>query len=237
MTRPDDRLKAWRRSLDPSLAIAYPVSHPVTTLMGIADRLQAVRNVLDTLDAEQPEDRQFGLALANMAADYAVRLLGHLGLIDGGAGPPLTTLKMADLVLGNLVVATEGHIHDHRQVARQEEEAAGDPLPTQPETPTAVNSSGGLEIDSDTFTVRYKGKSCFLGDAMMAFRLLVRLAKSPGVRISHHELAADVWGDEHTETATIHKQASILKKRLGAAGMEGVVIDAKVHGHYALMLS
>ena len=90
-------------------------------------------------------------------------------------------------------------------------------------------------IDRDRFTVSYGGKSCFLGNTML-FRLMERLAHSPGIYIPHHTIAEDVWGDEGTDSRSIHKQASLLRLQLCAAGIDTIVIDGKTRGHYRLIL-
>ena len=48
MTESDkpDPLAVWRRGLDPSLILAYPLVRPVTTLQGLEDRLTAVEELV-----------------------------------------------------------------------------------------------------------------------------------------------------------------------------------------------
>ena len=58
-----DPLAVWRRGLDPSLILAYPLVRPVTTLLTVEDRLTAVGNWLRTLHDDRPDEREQGLAV------------------------------------------------------------------------------------------------------------------------------------------------------------------------------
>jgi hypothetical protein len=232
----------WRQQLDPSLILAYPLVRPITTLMTVEDRLVAVGNWLGTLHDDRPDERKQGVAVANLAVAFAFKLLGHLGLEDtDGPDPPITNLQMAQLAIANLLAVARAHLVETRNFAalqdRDVEEMLADASAQSGglETAAAPTPSGKLEIDPNTFTVWYKGKSCELGNTV-SFHLLVRLNQSPTTAISYQTLADEVWGDEHTETAAIHKQASILGKKLRAAGLEGVKIDGSLKGHYRLIL-
>ncbi len=215
----------------------------------------AVGNWLGTLHDDRPDEREQGVAVGNLAVDFAFRLLDHLGLEDGdGPDPPSTNLQMAQLAVGNLLVVVRAHLTEIRTFAALQDDddleklVADAPVPSgglettdaapqssKQETTAAPTPSGGLIIDRNTFTVSYKGNSCFLGNKTM-FHLLVRLNQSPSTPVSYHTLAQDVWGDDLTTDWTIQKQANLLKKKLRAEGLQGVEIDGSVKGHYSLIL-
>ena len=100
-----------------------------------------------------------------------------------------------------------------------------------PPTPAANK----LEIDRDTFTVSYRGQTCKLGNTV-PFRLLERLNQRPGVYLSITTLIDDVWKDESTESGTVQKTVSLLRKRLNDEGVVGIRIDGSEPGHYSLIL-
>ncbi len=251
-----DPLALWRRALDPSLILAYPLVRPVTTLQGVEDRLVAVGNWLGTLHDDRPDEREQGVAVGNLASDFALRLLDHLGLVvNDGPSPPITNLEMGRLAVGNLLAVVRIHLVEIRNFAALQNDdqdleklVADAPVPSDGmeivdaptpsgglETTAAPAQSSKLEINPTTFRVSYKGNSCFLGNKTM-FHLLVRLNQSPGTPVSYHTLAQDVWGDDLTTDWTIQKQANLLKKKLRADGLEGVEIDGSVKGHYCLIL-
>ena len=64
-------------------------------------------------------------------------------------------------------------------------------------------------IDHGTFSVKYNGKTCYLGNSL-PFRLFERLYKTPGIFIHYDNLKQDVWGNEDVNDEALQRQASIL---------------------------
>ena len=258
-----DPVAVWRRGLDPSLILAYPLVRPVTTLQAVEDRLVAVGNWLGTLHDDRPDEREQGLAVGNLAVDFAFRLLDHLGLeVNDGPAPPITNLEMADLpletcwplfVLILLRFATSPPFKTTIRILKSWSNRLRNRAAWKPQmrlrsranrrpqrigrfgNHSSASRSGKFDNQPNTFTVSYKGKSCFLGNKTM-FHLLVRLNQSPSTPVSYHTLAQDVWGDDLTTDWTIQKQANLLKKKLRAEGLQGVEINGSVKGHYSLIL-
>ena len=136
-----DPLAVWRRGLDPSLILAYPLVRPVTTLLTVEDRLTAVGNWLRTLHDDRPDEREQGLAVAHLAVDFACRLLDHLGLVvNDGPSPPITNLEMGRLAVGNLLAVVRAHLVEIRNFAALQND---DQDLEQMELPAQF---GGLEI-------------------------------------------------------------------------------------------
>jgi hypothetical protein len=91
-----------------------------------------------------------------------------------------------------------------------------------------------LEVDPDRFEARLGRRRCELGNTM-EFRLLAWLAGRPGAYVSVEDLAEHVWGDDRTEKNTIQRTVSNLRRRLRAAGIDGLDIDGRQPGHYRLL--
>lgn len=227
----NDPLDIWRHDLDPMPILGDPHVRLDSTLMALAEKLGAVWNLLTTLNDAAPEERQHGVEVANMAARYAFQVLSQFGLADGDTPPPqFINLQMARLAITNILARVRGELEEWILAAKD------DDAPAQSNTaPRADSRTGGLVIDHNTFTVHYRGQSCKLGNSV-AFRLMERLAASPGICIPHQTLAEEVWADDDTETAAIHKQASILGNKLKTAGLDALVIDGRITGHYRLIL-
>jgi hypothetical protein len=231
-----DALTIWRHDLDPRPIINDPYVPPTSTLAGMADRLAAVAKVLATLDNEKSEERLFGLEVAGMAVSFACKVLQHLGLETPNSSPALLNLKMAALVVQNLLAAVNGHLEDRQRAVHAQPEAAAEMViaPAQPaaaaegaaDQQPAPTKAAGLIIDPNTFTVSYKGQDGFFGN-VLAFRLLTRLAESPGVYVALNILKWDVWADEDISDARVQRQISTIRKRLREAEIEGIEIDQK----------
>ena len=196
------------------------------------------------------------MLVAKLAVDYAFRLLDHLKLEDNdGPEVPITNLEMGRLVIGNLLAAVRAHLVDMRTFAALQDDddleklVADAPAPSggweTEDAPTtsggshtadAAAQSSGLEIDSNTFTVRYKkGKPCLLGNKRM-FHLLKRLAKAPGIYISIKILIDDVWHGKEVSDEAVQRQVSTLRTVLKAKGIDGIEINGSQQGHYRLIL-
>lgn len=91
--------------------------------------------------------------------------------------------------------------------------------------------------DPDILAVRWKGKTCFLGNTL-AFRLFARLARRPNHFLSHDLLLDEVWECRVTKEA-MRSVVKTLKQKLRQAGMEDLA--AAIDGHrrecYGLILA
>lgn len=101
---------------------------------------------------------------------------------------------------------------------------------------TGMPKSDLPAADQTTFTVIWRGRSCFLGNTLL-FRLVERLVRSPNRYVSHVDLLDDVW-DGQREGSTIRGVAKRLRDQLAKDGMEDLAqsIDGSITGHYGLML-
>lgn len=91
-----------------------------------------------------------------------------------------------------------------------------------------------LRIDRTTYTVRWRGGSCFLGSTM-GFRLLERLARRPNEFISTVRLLDELWGGTRTPS-TVRSTVWGLRTKLRSAGLQELadLIDGSSAGHYRL---
>ena len=91
-------------------------------------------------------------------------------------------------------------------------------------------------IDRTTFTVAWKGKSCYLGCTIL-FRLIERLARNPNHLVAHQALLDGVWNGPRSGSAIRNAVAS-LRSKLVAAEMPDLAgaIDSRTRGHLGLML-
>ena len=103
-------LQYWQHYLDPSPILGDPHVPLPSTLMGVADRLNAVLGLLGTLSDEQAEEKNHGVAVAGMAVGFAMKVLRHLGLGDDSPAPSPANLKMAKLALDNLLATVEFYL-------------------------------------------------------------------------------------------------------------------------------
>jgi DNA-binding response OmpR family regulator len=103
-------------------------------------------------------------------------------------------------------------------------------------SPEARPGRHGLVVDHALFTVTFRGKPCFLGNGL-PFRLLDRLARSPGAFVSYEDLLADVWQGRRTDDA-VRSVVKSLRRRLRRAGLAEVAdaVDGSASGHHALRL-
>jgi DNA-binding response OmpR family regulator len=92
----------------------------------------------------------------------------------------------------------------------------------------------GLVLDSEAFMARLGAKECFLGNTR-EFDVLARLLRRPGRFVSHDALRVDVWDDIETETNTIHRTVTNLRRKL-AKKLPEVVIDGSQKKHYRVVV-
>jgi hypothetical protein len=240
-----DSLEIWRHDLDPTAILADPHVPLASTLMDVADRLAAVSNVLATLSDDRPDEKEFGVAVAGMAVQFAVEVLQHLGQEISGPELSLINIKMASLAINNLLAAVDGHLADWQGAAPTQTETTAEMVigPQHLSAATAAADQqtdpakvAGLTIDRNTFTVWYKGTPCTLGNRK-PFQVLERLAKSEGVCVHYDELVKDVWKNKAVSDEAVQRQISTLRIKLRTAGIKGIEIDGKSNpGHYMLIL-
>jgi hypothetical protein len=110
-------------------------------------------------------------------------------------------------------------------------DAPGTPLPSAPQ-----NRLRPI-VDQDTFTVTFRGRTCFLGNTL-PFRLFARLAVRPNVCVARAALLAEVWQGTRSDSS-VRSTVKILRRRLRSAGLTVLAdaIDGSVSGHYRLRLS
>jgi hypothetical protein len=123
-----------------------------------------------------------------------------------------------------------------------EREAAILPADQSESVPQPQSESGSdqdhamLVLSRDDFTVQYRGGTCQLGN-VIAFILLERLNRRPGIYISLDTLITDVWKGTVVSNEAVQKQKSLLKKKLHDAGMSGITIDGRQRHNYRLVLT
>ena len=216
-------LSYWQHHLDYVPILDDPHLPLASMLMGISQRLNAVLNLLTTLSDEQVDEKDYGVAVANMAVKFTLKVLRHLGLGDDSPAPPILNLKMAKMVLTNLHSAVQDHLDQWREGLRNEAHME-----------SAENTFEGLIIDSGTFTLSYKGKTCELGNTL-SFKLIKRLSEAKGIFLSLRELIQDVWLGKEVSDEAVQKQISILRGKLKAEGIEGIEFESQPQ-NYRLVL-
>jgi DNA-binding response OmpR family regulator len=94
-----------------------------------------------------------------------------------------------------------------------------------------------LLIDRAVFSVKFKGKACFLGNRL-PFKLLARLAQRPNTYVSYKELLSEAWDDVIVSESAIRSVVRNLRNKLRQAGLADLAraIDGTVPRHYALKL-
>ncbi len=89
---------------------------------------------------------------------------------------------------------------------------------------------GLLTVDPHSRTASHAGKP--LGLTRMEFALLDQLASDPERVFTKHELLRDVWGfRSEGRTGTVDAHACRLRKRLAAAGADGLVVSVRGVGY------
>ncbi len=120
------------------------------------------------------------------------------------------------------------------------DELALDPLTyfqTRTSLPAAEPGKAPPLIDRASFSVNFRGKTCFLGNHL-PFQFLARLAERPNAYVSYEDLLADVWGRTVSDSS-VRSVAKELRQRLRRGGLADLAdaVDGSEAGHYALKLN
>lgn len=107
---------------------------------------------------------------------------------------------------------------------------AGPPTPTTPAPGPSKPAA-----DRETFSVKYKQGVCELGNTN-EFRFFERLARRPGIYVTHNDLFTDVWQGQVRTKSVLTKTASCLRRRLRGAGLSALVIDGSEKDNYRLLV-
>lgn len=94
---------------------------------------------------------------------------------------------------------------------------------------------GKLRVDTDAFVATLGGIEIAL--APREFRLLVVLARVPGVTVTYHRLLMDVWGENrHADTGLPKLRSSMnrLRQALSVAGPDPTIATV-LHVGYRLL--
>lgn len=216
----DDRLRAaWRRHFSLMLHPHVPV---LQTLIEADDKLNAAVGFLGPLSPDIEAKREQGMAVASVAIEYALKLLEYHGLVDGPDPPMPTNLAQAKQAVANLLAFIRQNVELGRMAEGQA--VIGDAEPEQdeddapPDEEPADRDEARLVVDPTTFSARYRGKECVLGNTK-EFRLMERLARSRGTFLRVYDLMDDVWSGSDPEKGTVQKTVSNLRKKLAAAGL------------------
>lgn len=110
------------------------------------------------------------------------------------------------------------------------------PILSQPGDGLIVKN--GLVIDTNQFTVAYKGQQCFLGETIL-FRVAESLGRAPGKWHSFGELRSDVWKDYDVEDSTVGRTLRLLRNKLMEAKITGITIvnPRNMKRHARLLIS
>ena len=128
-------------------------------------------------------------------------------------------------------------VSSHQEFGHQIENATSELIKTlRLEQPEHRKSSDRPVVDSSTFTVSWRGRTCRLGNTLL-FWLLHRLSLSTNCYIAHVELLDDVWHGSR-ESSTIRGVVKRLRDQLISAGMQSLAdsIDGSVSGYYGLII-
>jgi hypothetical protein len=236
----DDAFKAsWRRQF--ALAL-HPQSPMLQTLVEAAAKLDAARGYLETLSQDVDAEREHGLFVAELAARYALAVLEHFGMVDGPDPPMPINLTQARQAVGNLLTTVREYVELGQHAAAdssgddEAENAAASPSDDGDATAVAASATdyNKFVVDPATFSVKYKGKECPLGNTK-EFQVIERLGRSRGTYLKIATLMTDVWGDTIIDRTTVQKTISNVRKKLIAAGLgELVVIDGTQRDSYTL---
>jgi DNA-binding response OmpR family regulator len=89
---------------------------------------------------------------------------------------------------------------------------------------TRLLRAGPLEIDTRSHLVRVSGAP--VGLCRLEYELLVHLARDPTHVCSKHELLREIWNQSSGNgVRTVDSHASRLRRKLGAAGAPGLVVN------------
>lgn len=112
--------------------------------------------------------------------------------------------------------------------------------PAEPPPANLPTDNGGRHppiADRTTFSARWDGKTCHLGNTI-TFRLLERLARRANQFVSCDVLLQEVWEGRRSREA-VRSAVKVLRQKLTSAGMGRLAdaIDGNTAHHYRLSLN
>lgn len=115
--------------------------------------------------------------------------------------------------------------------------SSADGAPGATEAPIKPSYHRSPVADDERLVACFRDKECFLGNTM-ELKLFGRLARRPGTYVTTETLFKDVWGGNTRTKNTVHKTASILRRKLRDAGMADMLtIDGKQRDRLAMHIS
>lgn len=228
----------------------------MATLIETADKLDSVRNFIDSLSPDVEAQRDDGIFVGSLAIRYGLKILEHFGLVDGDDAPMPTHLDQVKNALANVVATIRKDIHFVRTEPSGSEAIEEDPghddvsgigdaarrdadapavMDAPPDVTEAIELEDKFVIDRETFSVRCGDKSCSLGNTK-EFQLLERLHRARKTFLPIGVLMNDVWPDSEPEKNTVQKTVGNLRKRLGAAGLGEYFTIKSERDHYQLVI-
>jgi hypothetical protein len=260
----DPVVAAWRRSLHCLIHPYLPVGETLLEMEGRLQAVKGFLETLDPTDKQQAAQGievgalavtyadglldHFGLwdggsapppanlAQARLVVDNVLAFVqGRIAArmmpepLDDGEADAVVVEDDDDEALAAVV---------QRVLAGGEVSPSPEPAPetvTPPDdTPPVLDGPAVLVVDRDTFTVRWREKSCYLGHTK-EFLLIESLHRRAGRFVPVNDLKDEVWDGDDVEPNTIQQAASSLRRKLKEAGIDGPVIKAE-RGHYRLTL-
>ena len=82
---------------------------------------------------------------------------------------------------------------------------------------------GALEIDTGAHEVRFAGVPVQL--CRLEYQLLIHLARNPSAVCPKRELLSAIWNQNAGQVRTVDSHASRLRRKLGAVGARGMVVN------------
>ena len=128
-----------------------------------------------------------------------------------------------------------------RLVLRLLDQTADQGPPSTERSPKSASSDNYsppyLVIEDQLFTIRYRGKPCFLGNSL-GYRLILKLLESRGRYVSHEELLESIWCGKRSVSA-IKSVISDLRHKLMESGLTELAraLDGTLKGHYRLRIN
>lgn len=127
---------------------------------------------------------------------------------------------------------------DKREAAlevRAAASAGNAPLRAPAADGTETPEASGPVLNEEQFVVRFRGKTCFLGNTK-GFHLLRILVENRDRYVSRSTLVELVWDQALITEGAIESVVTKVRKALRAAGLDELLIDGSNRGHYQLTI-